>query len=61
MGLHQGLEASLFMPSNRFWQDLSEVETQGLGQGPVERLYALAVPGVAQSRGQLRVAMENFA
>jgi len=47
MRLHQGLEALLFMCSNAVEDDLSQVQTPGLGQGDVER-FILSLPGVVQ-------------
>jgi hypothetical protein len=50
MGLHQGPEGFLFMRSNRSEDDLSQVQTQGLGKGDVEERYPFLVGRCPESR-----------
>jgi len=50
MRLHQGLETPLFVRSNGLQDDFSQVQTPGLGQMDVERLYTLLARHCPESR-----------
>jgi hypothetical protein len=59
MGLDQGLEGFLVMPSNGLQDNLSQFQATGLGQG-MSSGFIRSLPGAVQNRGQLRAATENL-